>query len=104
LSSASKQLRVLNALADESRLRIIQTILSGTSNPGEIARSMGKHKSTIEKHLRILLETGVIQKTPRLDDEGHLQVRYTMNRERETVIRNILDMAERLSETKGLGR
>ena len=65
---------------------------------------MGKHKSTIEKHLRILLETGVIQKTPRLDDEGHLQVRYTMNRERETVIRNILDMAERLSETKGLGR
>jgi DNA-binding transcriptional ArsR family regulator len=64
-------LKVFRSLSDEPRLKIIRLIVSGTTNPGDIARAMGKHRSTVEKHLRVLLAAGMIQKTPGLNEEGH---------------------------------
>jgi predicted transcriptional regulator len=55
---------------------MLDCIQKGLSNPGEMAREMKRHRSTIEKHLRVLLKAGIIEKVPSLSKGGQLQIRY----------------------------
>ena len=56
----------VNAFASRSRLRILECMQQGISNPGEIARKLKRHRSTIEKHLRVLLRADMMEKVPSL--------------------------------------
>jgi len=51
MSDFEKMERALKALADKSRLQILECIQNGVSNPGEMAKKLNRHRSTIEKHL-----------------------------------------------------
>lgn len=66
-------------MASKSRLQILDCIRKGTSNPGEIAKALKRHRSTIEKHLRVLLKAGIIEKVPSLSKGGHLEIRYKIH-------------------------
>jgi hypothetical protein len=44
-----KAVRLLKALADKSRLQIVECIQGSISNPGKIARSLDRHRATVEK-------------------------------------------------------
>jgi DNA-binding transcriptional ArsR family regulator len=76
MSGQEKMERLLKALGDKSRLQIVECIQRGISNPGKMARSLDRHRSTIEKHLRILLKAGIVEKVPSLTDQGHLSISY----------------------------
>jgi DNA-binding transcriptional ArsR family regulator len=66
--------RVLEkALADRSRLQILECIQKDVSNPGDIARKLDRHRSTVEKHLRVLLKAGIVQKVPSLTEKASLR-------------------------------
>ena len=43
-----------------SRLRILECIQKGVSNPGDLARKLDRHTSTVEKHLRVLPKAGTV--------------------------------------------
>jgi DNA-binding transcriptional ArsR family regulator len=88
MSGYEKTEKLLKALADKSRLQILDYIQRGTSNPGEIAKKLNRHRSTIEKHLRVLLKAGIVEKVPSLTKGGQLSIRY-----------KIRDNANRLLET-----
>jgi DNA-binding transcriptional ArsR family regulator len=66
MSDFEKMERALKALADKSRLEILECIQNGVSNPGEMAKKLNRHRSTIEKHLRVLLKAGIVEKVPSL--------------------------------------
>jgi DNA-binding transcriptional ArsR family regulator len=68
--------RLLKALGDKSRLQIVECIQRGVSNPGKIARSLDRHRSTVEKHLRVLLRAGIVEKVPVLTSQGQLSISY----------------------------
>jgi len=68
--------KLLKALADKSRLQILECIQSDVSNPGEMAKKLNRHRSTIEKHLRVLLQARIVEKVPSLTKGGQLSVRY----------------------------
>jgi DNA-binding transcriptional ArsR family regulator len=68
--------RILKALASKSRLQILRCIQKDISNPGEIARELKRHRSTIEKHLRVLLSAKIVGKVPSLSRGGQLTIRY----------------------------
>jgi len=94
MSGMDKTVKVLNALANKSRLQILDCILNGTTNPGEMSKKLKRHRSTVEKHLRILLKANIIEKIPSLTSGGQLSVRYEI---RETVnkpLTIILDQCE----------
>jgi DNA-binding transcriptional ArsR family regulator len=76
MSDYEKTERILKALADKSRLQILNCVQKGISNPGDIAKKLDRHRSTIEKHLRVLLKANVIEKVPSLTESGQLSVRY----------------------------
>jgi DNA-binding transcriptional ArsR family regulator len=76
MSSHAHTEKILKALADRSRLQILECIEKGISNPGEIAGKLDRHRSTVEKHLRVLLKAGIVEKVPSLTKAGHLSVQY----------------------------
>lgn len=70
---------VFKAMGSGSRQKILGVMERGVVHPGRIARELGMPRSTVEKHLRVLMKAGVVEKVPVLDDEGHISVRYALN-------------------------
>jgi DNA-binding transcriptional ArsR family regulator len=51
---------VLTALADPTRLRVVQLLSDGPRRAGELAAAAGTSAPTMSRHLRVLLEAGVV--------------------------------------------
>ncbi len=51
---------VLTALADPTRQRVVQLLSEGPQRAGELARAAGTSAPTMSRHLRVLLEAGVV--------------------------------------------
>jgi DNA-binding transcriptional ArsR family regulator len=76
MNGTEKIERLLKALGNESRLQILECLRQGVGNPGKISKSLDRHRSTVEKHLHILLKAGIVEKIPSLTSEGHLSINY----------------------------
>ena len=87
--------KLLKALADKSRLQILECIRKGVSNPGEIARKLERHRSTIEKHLRVLLAANIVEKVPSLTKGGHLAIRYKIRDNANELVVTIQEICQR---------
>ena len=55
-----RQARVLKALANESRLRIIDRLSRGECSVGELTELIGSDPSTVSKHLALLRAHGIV--------------------------------------------
>ena len=52
---------VLHALADPTRLAVVRLLSSGPQRAGELARASGVAAPSMSKHLRVLLEAGIVE-------------------------------------------
>jgi DNA-binding transcriptional ArsR family regulator len=60
--------RLFAALADATRRRVVEELGSGARRAGELAVAAGTSPSTMSRHLRVLLDAGVISdERPRSD-------------------------------------
>ncbi|MGD8629050.1 MAG: metalloregulator ArsR/SmtB family transcription factor [bacterium] len=55
-----QQARVLRALANETRLMLIDRLSKGECQVGELVRLAGVDQSTVSKHLAVLRNVGVV--------------------------------------------
>lgn len=55
-----QQARVLKALANESRLMIIDRLNRGECSVGELTKLIGRDVSTVSKHLALLRANGIV--------------------------------------------
>ena len=53
--------KLLKALADETRLRILCCFIAGEACACSVVPSVGKAQSTVSQHLRILEEAGILE-------------------------------------------
>jgi DNA-binding transcriptional ArsR family regulator len=56
-----RQARVLKALANESRLMIVDRLGQGECTAGELVEIVGSDQSTVSKHLAILRSHGIVE-------------------------------------------
>jgi len=54
------QARILKALGNESRLRIVDHLSKGECSPGELTQLVGLDQSTVSKHLSVLRASGIV--------------------------------------------
>lgn len=54
------QARVLKALANESRLLIVDRLNRGECTAGELTRLVGSDQTTVSKHLAVLRAHGIV--------------------------------------------
>ncbi|NWG10273.1 winged helix-turn-helix transcriptional regulator [Candidatus Bathyarchaeota archaeon] len=76
MSDYNKREKLLKALAEKSRLQILDCIQKGIANPGNIAKKLDRNRSTVEKHLKVLLNANIVEKVPSLTKEGYLCICY----------------------------
>jgi ArsR family transcriptional regulator, arsenate/arsenite/antimonite-responsive transcriptional repressor len=55
------QARVMKALANESRLMIVERLSRGECSAGELTQLIGSDQSTVSKHLAILRAYGIVE-------------------------------------------
>jgi len=94
MGNYEKTERVLKAFADKSRLQILECVQKGVSNPGEMARELKRHRSTVEKHLRVLLAANIVEKVPSLNKRGQLSIRYKIRENADTLLNTIQNIAQ----------
>ena len=56
-----QQARVLKALANESRLMIVDRLALGECTVGELTELVGSDQSTVSKHLAVLRTHGIVE-------------------------------------------
>jgi DNA-binding transcriptional ArsR family regulator len=72
-SGGVEMTRVLHALADETRRVVVQELGSGPKRASDLAAAAGTAPSTMSRHLRVLLEAGVVvDERPRHDARTRL--------------------------------
>jgi len=54
------QARVLKAVANESRLKILDRLSRGECSVGELTQIVGSDQSTVSKHLAVLRAYGIV--------------------------------------------
>jgi ArsR family transcriptional regulator len=54
------QVRVLKALANESRLMIVDRLSRGECSAGDLTRLVGSDQTTVSKHLAVLRAHGIV--------------------------------------------
>ena len=86
----------MRALASKSRLQILECIQKGVSNPGQMARELKRHRSTIEKHLRVLLAAKIVEKVPSLSKGGQLTIRYKIRKNVNALLVTIQEASQNL--------
>jgi len=67
---------LLRALADPTRLQIVEAMRSGECAVAEIVERVDIHQSGVSRHLRILHEAGIVQVRP----DGQRRI-YSLRRE-----------------------
>ncbi|MGH2896058.1 MAG: ArsR/SmtB family transcription factor [Solirubrobacteraceae bacterium] len=55
-------------LADDTRRRVVELLSQGPQRAGRLAESTGTSPATMSRHLRILLQGGLVQDERRADD------------------------------------
>jgi len=56
-----EKIKLLKALSDETRIKIVQCLLDGEQCACAIVPFIGKAQPTVSQHLRILEESGVLE-------------------------------------------
>jgi DNA-binding transcriptional ArsR family regulator len=59
---------VLTALADPTRRRVVQLLGEGPRRAGELASATGTSAPAMSRHLRVLLDAGVVSDERPMDD------------------------------------
>ena len=55
-----REARVLKALANESRLKIVDRLSRGECSVGELTEVVGTDRTTVSKHLAVLRSHGIV--------------------------------------------
>jgi DNA-binding transcriptional ArsR family regulator len=80
---------LLTALADPTRLRVVQLLSAGPRRAGELAAASGTSAPTMSRHLRVLLKAGIVA-DERPTDDARARV-FWLRPESITLVRDWLD-------------
>ncbi len=86
---------LFGALANETRIQMIQTLEAGPKSVGDLARDLGIQQSSASQHLAILTRSGVLQ----VERNGSFRL-YSLRGPR---IPKILEIIEEFCEVHRLG-
>ena len=87
---------VLTALADPTRRRVVQLLRERPYRAGELAAASGTSASTMSRHLRVLLEAGVVDRAL-VGDDARARV-FWLRPESIAPLRDWLDELQAASE------
>jgi DNA-binding transcriptional ArsR family regulator len=83
---------IIRALADPARCRVVELLSEAPCRAGELAGELGISPPAISKHLRVLLQAGVVT-DERLPDDARARV-FRLRAEPVAALRSWLDQLQ----------
>jgi DNA-binding transcriptional ArsR family regulator len=83
---------LLEAIADPTRLRVVELLSEGPRRSGELAAATGVSAPSMSKHLRVLLRAGIVA-DERLDDDARVRM-FRLRAESVVAVRAWLDQLQ----------
>lgn len=96
MSNYEKTVKVLRALASKPRIQILECMQTGIFNPSQIAKSLRRSPSTVNQHLKVLLEANIIEKVSSSSEEGQAATYYAVRKNANELLARIKDLFESL--------
>ena len=84
--------KVFDALADPTRRAVVEALLTGPRRAGELATDVGTSPPTMSRHLRVLLDAGVVA-DERPPDDARTRV-FRLRPESMTALQAWLDQIQ----------
>ena len=61
MTAVSSELAVLEAIAEPTRLRILDAIRGGERSVGDLVEQVGMHQPGVSRHLKVLRDAGLVE-------------------------------------------
>ena len=61
LAAMSAEIAVLEAIAEPTRLRILDAVRDGERSVGELVETVGMHQPGVSRHLKVLRDAGLVE-------------------------------------------
>jgi DNA-binding transcriptional ArsR family regulator len=81
MSENEEFVKVLKALSSNPRLEILEYLRNNTANPIKIARDLKHNPSTVEQHLKILVDANLLQRNILFNDKSQKLIVYNARSE-----------------------
>ena len=94
MNDYNKMEQIMKAFASETRLEILDNIQRGITNTGEIALSMNRHRSSIDRQLRILSDANVIKKVLTKTQKGYSITIFTLEKNANVMLATLKHLAK----------
>jgi len=94
MNDYNKMEQIMKAFASETRLEILDHIQRGITNAGEIALSMNRHRSSIDRQLRILSDANVIKKVLTKTQKGYSITIFTLEKNANVMLATLKHLAK----------
>ena len=92
--------KILKALASRHRLRILDHISRGISDPNQIAQVLKRSRTTTEQHLKLLLAEKIIQKDKSTSADGRMVILYKIPDNSDKFLNAIRDLCRNFIHTR----
>lgn len=86
--------KILKAIASKSRLKILECIREGISEPNEIATRLKLSSSTTNQHLKILMASKVIRKTLSQGGGTQLTINYEIEDKAKELLETVINASQ----------
>ena len=86
--------RIVKALASEIRLEIIDLIQKGIASAGEIAEKVDRHRSSIDRHLKILADANIIKKVATKTEQERKIIVYALQKNANVLLATLKHLAK----------
>lgn len=93
-----KEIKILKAMGDETRIKILQYLLNGEKCACTIVPFIGKAQPTVSQHLKILVEAGILE----MRRDG-VKMLYKIKNDQAVRIMEILDIPRMEIDDEKLG-
>jgi DNA-binding transcriptional ArsR family regulator len=93
-----KKIKLLKAMGDETRIKILQYLLNGEKCACTIVPFIGKAQPTVSQHLKVLVEAGILD----VRKDG-TKVLYRIKNDRAVQIMKILNIPRMEVDDSKLG-
>ncbi len=89
---------LLKAFASETRMKVIDALSAGMEHPEEIARHLGIKRQSVDKHLLLLHNLGIVERSAVFPPEGRPRILYRLSRAGKDLINDFEEVAKRHGE------
>ncbi len=87
--------RLIKALSSETRLKVMDSLSNGMEHPDEIAAELGITRQSVDKHLLLLHQLGIVERSAVFPPDGRPRIVYRLSSAGKELLNDVDELGKR---------